>query len=152
MEHNKGDWLPWERCEFFCEELCGRETENRDGKKRREGRSGSGVKDRSRIDEDGEARFCYHSSTSSRKFAMRLLEVPPDPDPIQALLGPHRWLQGGRFQRAPLQRLPCQVLTAPGGFERMVAGSDAPHASVCANTHTHTLPGYSRCLVCAVES
>lgn len=54
MEHNKGDWLPWERCEFFCEELCGRETENIDGKKRREGRSGSGVKDRSRIDEDGE--------------------------------------------------------------------------------------------------
>lgn len=25
-----GYWLPWERCELFCEELCGRETQNRE--------------------------------------------------------------------------------------------------------------------------
>ena len=80
-------WLPWEHCELFCEELCGRETERREGERsrRREASSGrrSRVKDRGRIErrrekmgETGSDRLCLKalvglpSCTSLRSCAV----------------------------------------------------------------------------------
>lgn len=59
----QGDRLPWERCELFCEELCGRETQNREMERSEEkrgqeweqeqgGRQKAGVNDASMGTED----------------------------------------------------------------------------------------------------
>lgn len=39
----QGDWLPWERRELFCEELCGRNGEERRGEERQRQPAGAAL-------------------------------------------------------------------------------------------------------------